>query len=59
MESFAIFSKFFNILSNFSRKFGQNLEICIFRGFPGPEPPEAREFMKNFVEKLMETGDFW
>ena len=58
---FWTFSKFFKILSNFSRKFGEKLRIfrtCASVEGHGAESPEAREFHKNFDQKLMLTCNF-
>ena len=35
------------------RIFGENLEVCLYRGVPGggAEPPEARDFIKNSPKK--------
>ena len=52
--NFAIFSKFFKILSNF----WINLEICIFMG-SGEEPHAASEFIEILIDKSMEICNFW
>ena len=55
------FSKFFEILSNVWRKFGQkvrkfrNMDLS---GVRGAEPPDASEFLEIWVEKSIETCDF-
>ena len=41
-ENLAIFPKGFQIFSNFSPKFGQNLEVCIDMGFGTGDPKAAK-----------------
>ena len=57
------FQQFFKNLSKFWRKFGQkfrnlrNMHWSKVRG--GRAPSNVREFMEIWVEKLMETFNFW
>ena len=54
-ENFAIFSKFFEILSNFWRKFGhqfRKLRNMHSQGVRGAEPPDASEFFGNLSRKI-------
>ena len=46
----------------FSQKFGQKIRKFskyAFVGGSGVESPEASEFIKNLLEKSMETSNFW
>ena len=51
-ENFAIFSKFFKILSNFWRKFGQKFRNMHLWGFGGRSLSDASEFMEILVGKI-------
>ena len=48
-ENFAIFTNIFKNFSNFSRKFGEKIELCSSKGFRGRSPPpDAGENFKIF-----------
>ena len=49
-ENLAIFSHFFEILSNFRRKFGEkfrNMDFSGVRGAKHPPPPTLANFLKS------------
>ena len=57
---FQIFLKFYRIFGEYLYKNLEHLEICICLGFGGgAELPDASEFLEIWVEKSMETCDFW
>ena len=61
-ENFAIFTKFSKDFSNFSRKFGRNLEVWICRGFRLPGGSDAEENSKIFIKnqwKITILGQFF
>ena len=55
-----VFFKFYGIFGENLGKNLENLEISICRGFrAGAEPPDTSEFMQIWLEKSMETSNFW
>ena len=62
-ENVAIFSNFFwnflKVLAKIWRKKFRKFRNMHLAGVRGAEPPDASEFLEMWVEKSMETGDFW
>ena len=57
-EILRFFEKILKFYRNFRENLGKFFEICTIGDY-GCGAPEAREIIKNLVEKSMETGNFF